>query len=64
MSVRVRVWADGSKAWLVDVTLKGKRLRRQFPTQREAKACEAEMRSLISRGDFRPDGERVTVAQF
>lgn len=64
MSVRMRAWADGSKAWLVDVTLKGKRIRRQFTTQREAKACEAEMRSLISKGSFRPDGERVTVAQF
>jgi integrase len=53
VSIRKRTWGDGNEAWVVDLLVKGKRLRKQFETKREAKAYEADVERQLSAGTYR-----------
>lgn len=66
-TVRKRTWTNvkGEKhtAYVVDlVDQSGCRLRKQFPTKREAEAFRIQSESQILGGTFRGDAQRVTVA--
>jgi integrase len=61
ISVRKRVWATG-EAWQVDYKdAAGKRRSESFPTQREAKAREAEIKLAIKSGKHTPITADATV---
>lgn len=67
-SVRKRKWTtsrgEDRTAWCVDFSdTSGTRQRRHFATKREADAFRVEIEGQLKAGTFRPDAERMTVAE-
>lgn len=60
MSIRKRIW-NGKQAWQVDLLLRKKRIRKQFPTRAEASEFELEMRKRSKEGTFAANGSKVRL---
>lgn len=61
MSIRKRKWGDDKEAWIVDILVRGTRVRKQLPTLKDAKAFEHEVQKQARAGTYRADGSKMRV---
>ena len=64
MSIRKRTWGNGKQAWVVDVPVRGTRVRKHFDTKRDAEAYELEIKRRAKDGTFAAAGSKVRVKEL